>query len=316
MKYFCECGDLIIGKRKINVRNTIFYFCDVCNNYYDTQLNKHSKEELDKAIEEKRLLEQKEREIREKENKKRFAEMIENLLATGKQHLNSGDYEAASLVFKEVLGYEKDNAVANILLKASKDKIEENKNKLPLLIFKDISKLKRDSNDIFYLHDYHKYRVAEGVVNPLFDQISGLMLSLKKNEPVAVKLFLEEFRIILREDKEWVLCVMPSHNKGLELTGTRIIAKSLKLSSIIDGSECLERIEQVKDNHSGNGRRTYQEEYESLGIQKEYIIKDKIVLLIDDISTRGTSLLAGQKKIKEAGAKDVICFAFGKTVFE
>ena len=46
---------------------------------------------------------------------------------------------------------------------------------------------------------------------------------------------------------------------------------------------------------------------------KPDIIKNRIVLLLDDVFTTGTSLWAGRKLLLNAGAEDVVLFALGKT---
>ena len=59
--------------------------------------------------------------------------------------------------------------------------------------------------------------------------------------------------------------------------------------------------------------RDLQEEISSLTVRNKNIIKNQQVLLMDDITTTGTSLKAGKIVLKRAGAKIVALLALGKT---
>ena len=60
--------------------------------------------------------------------------------------------------------------------------------------------------------------------------------------------------------------------------------------------------------------RDLQEEIRSLTVRNENIIKDQQVLLMDDITTTGTSLKAGKYVLEQAGAKIVALLALGETI--
>ena len=111
---------------------------------------------------------------------------------------------------------------------------------------------------------------------------------------------------------------MPSHEKGLTNSGIRTIANNLCKSNIINGTTFLLRSTTVSSNHGGGSenRRTDTEEFNSLTIQRIDIVKDSVILLLDDITTMGVSLQAGADKLKKAGAKNIISLALGKTVLE
>ena len=60
--------------------------------------------------------------------------------------------------------------------------------------------------------------------------------------------------------------------------------------------------------------RDLQEEIRSLTVRNENIIKDQQVLLMDDITTTGTSLKAEKYALEQSGAKIVALLALGKTI--
>ncbi len=67
---------------------------------------------------------------------------------------------------------------------------------------------------------------------------------------------------------------------------------------------------------STGGKRDLTSEVESLTIVNESIVKDKQILLLDDVTTSGASLNAGKLRLEKAGAKLVVMFALGLTESE
>jgi len=95
----------------------------------------------------------------------------------------------------------------------------------------------------------------------------------------------------------------------------RTIAKRLceYSSQRIDGTDVLLRVFEIPKKSMG-GERNLQKEIRSLTVRNENIIKGQQVLLMDDITTTGTSLKAGKIVLKRAGAKIVALLAIGKTI--
>ena len=109
---------------------------------------------------------------------------------------------------------------------------------------------------------------------------------------------------------------------------------SLKNEGVIDGSpicaiqekgnswkafpdhskSILRRITSLPKKSKG-GPRDFKMEYDSLIINQLWKnkIKDRIILLIDDVITSGTSMETCQSILLQAGARRVICLALGRT---
>ena len=68
----------------------------------------------------------------------------------------------------------------------------------------------------------------------------------------------------------------------------------------------------VPKKHDG-GYRDIDKEIDSLSIQNEHIIKNKTVIVLDDITTSGVSMKAAINILEDAGAKKVYGFAIAKT---
>ena len=187
---------------------------------------------------------------------------------------------------------------------------------IPLLsyyrIFREPEKYTRalDSNQT--LGKYHPWRDG---MNPNFDSFSEHIYDVKKQKPDAIEYFTNKLRDILNDNEEYVICVIPSSEKGLADSGIRTVAMRLCQLPIIDGTNVIIRNRTMEPNHTSNQRRSLELELDSITIVKEEIIKGKQVLLLDDVATRGYSLNAGRLKLKEAGAILVAAIALGHTQF-
>ena len=105
---------------------------------------------------------------------------------------------------------------------------------------------------------------------------------------------------------------MPDHKQGTASSGIRTIAEKLCSSPLIDGTNVITRSEEIEKKATG-GSRNWTSEINSIAINDEGIINEKKILLLDDVTTSGTSLLAGKHILKKAGAKLVVMLALAKT---
>jgi len=157
------------------------------------------------------------------------------------------------------------------------------------------------------------------------DDFSDAILDIKKDEDrldkasgeyhyytKATKYFLDLIHPIISYNDGYVICVMPSHKKGTTSSGIRRIAKDLCSPPVIDGTNVLFRAFEIQKKSVG-GTRDSQKEVESLGVQNADLIKKRQVLLLDDVTTTGTSLIAGRTVLMNAGAELVALFALGQT---
>ena len=125
-----------------------------------------------------------------------------------------------------------------------------------------------------------------------------------------VKNFLIKFGL-LHYDFDTICCV-PSHihaeknNNSIAL----MIQDISKHTPFKDGSQYLIRKEDIKAQKE-QGRRYKETHLNSISVNANVL--DKKIILIDDITTSGSSLLACKEILLKKGAKEVICFAFGKS---
>lgn len=188
------------------------------------------------------------------------------------------------------------------------------------LLFKTTSDFKKLYNvsDGYYLYSYHPEMVwKEGVKvnNPFFDENSQFILydikAQKKSD--AINKTVHQLNNLL---KGWVLftiCVVPSSDASSPSSGIRLIAKELCKNGSLDGTDCIKRKYTIPSQHKSQGRLGVDELKASLKIESEDLIKDKNVVLFDDISTSGASFESSRQLLLEKQAKNVICIALAHT---
>jgi predicted amidophosphoribosyltransferase len=168
---------------------------------------------------------------------------------------------------------------------------------------------------------YHPHHSAR------FDDFSNRILMIKDyphidierklnkwalNSIRAIEFFTNELHSILSEKDKYAICVVPSHKEGTAPSGIRTIARRLCRDPIIDATNVLIRTTKMQEKANG-GSRDLSREIESLGVTDNSIINSQQVLLLDDVTTSGTSLKAGKYVLEHAGAELVAMFALGQT---
>ncbi len=157
------------------------------------------------------------------------------------------------------------------------------------------------------------------------DEFSNMILGVKKDETEldvdsgeyyyygkALGYFTGKLHSILSNTEEFMICVIPTHMKGTAPSGIRAIAKQLCSSPRIDGTGVLSRTFKIPKKSIG-GSRDLSAEIKSLTVEDEAIVKDYQILLMDDVTTTGTSLMAGRFQLLRAGAKGVALLALAET---
>ena len=163
--------------------------------------------------------------------------------------------------------------------------------------------------EIFDLGLYHPWHDGH---NPNFDVFSRVILDVKDQHIQGINYCTNRLRSILSSTEEYVICVTPTHAAGTEPSGIRTIAKRLCSHSVIDGTDVISRVFEVPKKTAG-GSRDMQLEIKSLAVLNESVVRGRQVLLLDDVTTTGTSLKAGKYLIEQAGAEMVVLLALART---
>ncbi|MCI3921343.1 phosphoribosyltransferase [Paenibacillus sp. TRM 82003] len=160
---------------------------------------------------------------------------------------------------------------------------------------------------INYLCIYHPYW---GGNNPDFNNNSRLILDLKGNVDSGINHFFPILDKVL--SKGVLVTIVPSHNPANREGGLKRLAVKLAQSGRHDGTSCLVRTRLISKLATG-GNRSADVHVGSISVQNKFLIKDKQVVVLDDVTTSGNSLLACRSILLTAGAANVHCWAIGKT---
>ena len=60
--------------------------------------------------------------------------------------------------------------------------------------------------------------------------------------------------------------------------------------------------------------RHWSYDYKNLQLDHHFDYRGKTIIIFDDVTTSGASMIAAKKLLYDAGAIDVYCIAIGKTV--
>ena len=186
--------------------------------------------------------------------------------------------------------------------------------------FKNIKSTEKLSEDIIYYLYFYKsaeWRIPDtasnliikGLKNNKYNPNDGTEEFLKLNN-IFYKHFINKFKLAY---KDYVFCCVPSHNKSdKNINPISILLRNMcNNNKFIDGTNCLIRYREIEEQKK-QGKRHVETHMNSIMISNKNIIEGKKIILVDDIVTSGSSLNACKKILINNGAKEVICFAFGK----
>lgn len=176
----------------------------------------------------------------------------------------------------------------------------------------------KDDKNILFIGEYQPYRIC-GEKNPKFNKYTGgYILDLKDNKECGINYYTikvtDEFKKLKNIDKADIITAVPSSTKNFIRDGMVTLLKNLSENfDNLTYLKCLNRKETICKKANG-GLRSEDLEYKTIEVMNSKLFKDKVILLFDDVTTTGTSLLTCKKILKENGAKAVNCIALGKTV--
>lgn len=176
----------------------------------------------------------------------------------------------------------------------------------------------KDLPETFSLGFYHPiYNYYDDFYedNEWFNEFSANILNLKNQNSSAIDFFLDKLKYLINDDEVTVTTV-PSHFCNISSSGIRDLAQKWVKSKkdFIDGTLCLERFKSIDKLSSSFNNRSTDTHLNSIKVSHPELIKDKQVILMDDVLTSGNSVTACKKLLLEAGAKAVKIIVLGKTI--
>jgi predicted amidophosphoribosyltransferase len=161
-------------------------------------------------------------------------------------------------------------------------------------------------NLILKMGNYQPYNNGN---NKNFDDFSRRILDLKNKKNTGIDYFYNRLAPNLADN--FTIVTIPSHSTENKTSGIEILAKKLCTKNITDGTKILKRTSTIqKLAHGGN--RSYNIQYQTIEVTAD--VKNKIILLIDDVKTTGNSMIAAKNKLLQAGAKQVYTLALAHTI--
>ena len=168
---------------------------------------------------------------------------------------------------------------------------------------------------IYYIYEYHPYwllRHDERIKNPEFNYIDAALLDLKRNIQTSINKFYDKLVDIFdcfENIDDINFCVIPSHDKNTTTTSMHLIAQKLSEHyNKADYSNALQRYKTIPRLSDG-GIRNIGVHINSIRINPKYNVTGKDFILLDDITTSGSSMAAAHQILKIAGANKITCLA-------
>jgi len=111
--------------------------------------------------------------------------------------------------------------------------------------------------------------------------------------------------------KNYVFCLVPPHIDSTDnKNGVYILSRYIRMIRNYFNRSVIIRVHSIQPLHRG-GNRSIDVQLASLKINSN--VSGKRIVVMDDITTTGNSLEACKILLRQAGAKEVILFAFAKT---
>ncbi|MHB8405294.1 MAG: phosphoribosyltransferase family protein [Gammaproteobacteria bacterium] len=180
-------------------------------------------------------------------------------------------------------------------------------------------------NDIYWIYPYHKYWLMKGIRrNQAFDATSALLLDSKKREgrkfATAVQFLTRAIgRFITNEcgsTKPMFVAIVPSSSANKWSQGITDAVDALRgQGKIYNAEQMLRRHTSVPKAATG-GARGVEIHKGSIEVMETTGTKKRPVIIVDDITTTGCTLIACRDLLRAVGYKSIIALAIGKTASE
>lgn len=181
---------------------------------------------------------------------------------------------------------------------------------------------------IFNCGEYHPYRV-QGQVNPNCGWVSRLMMDFKRAGSPNHRRAIDYFENLLVRrinsisvgssplaDSEAIVTVVPSHSRGgispsLEELASRICRRFLTFTH----EQILTRHTTVASAHREGGVRSVATHTGSISVTNRMQVLHRQIIVIDDVTTTGSTLTACDHLLRDANARLVVPIALLETTY-
>jgi hypothetical protein len=182
------------------------------------------------------------------------------------------------------------------------------------LVVADLNVEQMQGEQIAFLEKYMPWsrHKAMGGDGSNYDAFSGRVLDFKGGNAHAITTFESAIRPHLPDN--YVLCAVPSHDPAKKVGSLHTLCGKLAgQNGLVDGSSALERHTLIPKLATG-GSRSVQVHLDSIRVAYPGLVNGRHVVIIDDVTTTGGSLIACKQLLLAAGAQYVACLAIGRTL--
>lgn len=145
------------------------------------------------------------------------------------------------------------------------------------------------------------------------DRFSKMIIFLKRALPFAIAYFTKAIQNSLDRDANYFVVTVPSHDPDFVNGITKVAKQLCKVDKrFMDATEAVKRNTWADSFCKTNNRNEHT--LRSTIVINPQIIKNRNILLLDDLSSSGTSLLTVEKMLLEAGAASVTPLAMAQTI--
>lgn len=178
------------------------------------------------------------------------------------------------------------------------------------MFFKDIQ---AQDGDIVYLCEY----IPHSRTRYRDKRSEDFVLAYKDKEMAAIQYACQQIAPQLGNDIALAAvpsskCISNGSSASHELI--RALVNQLPDNHLIDAGSCLIRTTDIPAQHMAKGKRDPLTLLRSLGVKNSNLIRDKDVIVIDDITTSGNSFITARDLLLKHGARHVVGLAIGKTI--
>ena len=151
------------------------------------------------------------------------------------------------------------------------------------------------------------------------ERTQNFILGFKQGKEECINLVFNQLYPQLGED--FAIAVVPSSSveknfkSPCHVLAGKILDKAIREGKyVVDATDCLYRHTSITPAHDSKGPRSKQIHLDSIKVIHPRVVQDLDVLVLDDVTTSGSSFEAAYDLLKAAGAKKIISFAVGRTV--
>lgn len=173
----------------------------------------------------------------------------------------------------------------------------------------------QSEDGIYYLHPYYptRYKEHEGVSESIIAYKQCYQRPIDRFTNEIEEALINQMNGDANKLTKYCVVVVPSHSK--ERWSEPLLRTANKMCSDLSMKNCSKALIRVEEHEklSTGGERSIESHMRTIDVDEHTDLQGKKVVLIDDVTTTGNSILACARKLKEVGASSVAAIAIGKT---